>query len=135
MNIGDVSKHTGLPAKTIRYYEEIGLVMPDRRENGYRSYDSVHLQQLAFIRRARTLGFNVDSCRKLLALYTDRERASSDVKSLAKQHLGEIDLKMRELKVMAGTLRHLIANCQGDDRPDCPIINELAGKSERRSAS
>jgi MerR family copper efflux transcriptional regulator len=126
VNIGEASKRTGLPAKTIRYYEDIGLVVPDRRANGYRDYATADVNRLAFIHRARNLGFDIESCRKLLALYSDRSRASADVKELAQQHLTEIDVKMRELKAMADTLRDLIQACHGDNRPDCPIIKELA---------
>lgn len=125
MNIGTAAKRTGLPSKTIRYYEEIDLVTPDRRENGYRDYSEADVNRLAFIHRARNLGFDIESCRKLLALYSDSSRASADVKALAQRHLEEIDDKMRELQAMAATLRDLIHACHGDQRPDCPIIKEL----------
>lgn len=127
MNIGMAAKRSGLPAKTIRYYEEIDLLVPDRLANGYRDYTEADVHRLAFIHRARDLGFDIESCRKLLALYSDTSRASADVKALAKDHLDEIERKMTELQAMAETLRHLIATCHGDDRPDCPIIEELAG--------
>ena len=127
MNISAAAEHSGLPPKTIRYYEEIGLVVPDRRENGYRDYATDDVHRLAFIHRARDLGFDIETCRKLLALYSDRSRASADVKALAKEHLADIERKMAELEAMAKTLRHLVKNCHGDNRPDCPIIDELAG--------
>lgn len=127
MNIGAASKETKLPAKTIRYYEDIGLVIPSRKSNGYRDYSAEDVHRLAFIHRARNLGFDIETCRKLLELYSDRTRASADVKKLASNHLEDIEQKMRELQGMANTLRHLIHNCHGDGRPDCPIINELAG--------
>lgn len=127
MNIGTVSGRTGLPAKTIRYYEDIALVVPDRKPNGYRDYSEADVNRLAFIQRARNLGFDIESCRKLLALYSDRSRASADVKALAEHHLREIDAKMRELQAMSETLHALVEACHGDSRPDCPIITELSG--------
>ena len=126
MNIGAAADRSGLPPKTIRYYEDIKLVVPDRRENGYRDYSEQDVHRLAFIHRARDLGFNIESCRKLLELYSDRSRASADVKRLASEHLADIEKKMRELDAMAATLRHLVKNCRGDSRPDCPIIDGLA---------
>ena len=127
MNIGTAAAQTNLPAKTIRYYEDIGLVVPGRRGNGYRDYSADDVHRLAFIHRARSLGFDIETCRKLLGLYSDRTRASADVKQLASAHLEDIERKMSELESMANTLRHLINNCHGDARPDCPIIDQLAG--------
>ena len=129
MKIGDAALKTELTEKTIRYYEEIGLVVPVRRENGYREFSEQDVLLLKFIARARKLGFSVDDCRQLLSLYSDRKRASKDVKRIAEEHLIEIDLKIKELSDMRDTLRHLVSTCQGNDRPDCPIINDLAGKS------
>lgn len=126
MNIGDAAERSGLPAKTIRYYEEIGLVTPDRTENGYRDFADTHVHQLAFLGRARGLGFSIEDCRRLLALWQDRDRASADVKAVAEKHLTEIDAKMAELAEMRGTLSDLIHSCAGDDRPDCPILSGLA---------
>jgi len=126
MNIGDVSAACGLPAKTIRYYEEIGLIRPNRAENGYRSFSETHLHKLRFLSRARGLGFSVEDCRALLALYEDRGRASADVKAIAEHHLTEIALKMAELAEMQATLQTLVQSCAGDDRPDCPILQGLA---------
>ncbi|MDG4647155.1 Cu(I)-responsive transcriptional regulator [Roseibacterium sp. SDUM158017] len=126
MNIGEVSERTGLPAKTIRYYEEIGLVRPDRDANGYRRFDGQHLHKLAFLGRARSLGFSIEDCRTLLALWEDRERASQDVKAVAERHLAEIDAKMAELAAMRATLSDLVRRCAGDRRPDCPILSDLA---------
>ena len=125
MNIGDAASASGLPAKTIRYYEDIGLIRPDRSPNGYRDFDGVHVAKLNFLKRARSLGFSVDQCRALLSLYEDRERASADVKRLAVEHLGEIEAKITELEAMRATLAHLIDRCHGDDRPDCPILAGL----------
>ena len=126
MNIGEASRATGLPSKTIRYYEEIKLVIPARLENSYRDYGPVDLHRLAFVQRARSLGFSVDECRQLLSLYDDKARASSDVKKLALEKLSEIDKKLIELKSLRSTLNSLATNCHGDDRPDCPIIEEFA---------
>jgi Cu(I)-responsive transcriptional regulator len=126
MNIGDVSDRTGLPAKTIRYYEEIGLVQPARDANGYRRFDARHLHKLAFLGRARSLGFSIEDCRTLLALWEDRDRASADVKAVARKHLDEIDAKMAELSQMRDTLSDLVRRCAGDQRPDCPILRDLA---------
>ncbi|PWK60113.1 Cu(I)-responsive transcriptional regulator [Roseicyclus mahoneyensis] len=126
MNIGDVSEASGLPAKTIRYYEDIGLITPLRSDNGYRQFTQAHLHKLAFIARARGLGFSIEQCRTLLALYEDRERASADVKALAETHLAEIDAKMAELADMRRTLADLVQCCAGDHRPDCPILKGLA---------
>ena len=126
MNIGEAADMTGLPSKTIRYYEDIGLIKPDRAANGYRDYDDKDVHRLAFIQRSRSLGFSIDECRSLLSLYEDKERASSDVKALATDKIREIDRKLRELKSLRDTLKTLADHCHGDDRPDCPIINEIA---------
>ncbi len=126
MNIGEVSEAAGLPAKTIRYYEEIGLIAPLRGGNGYRRFTEAHLHKLAFIARARSLGFSIEQCRTLLALYEDRGRASADVKAVAQTHLGEIDAKMAELTEMRRVLADLVHACAGDERPDCPILTGLA---------
>ena len=126
MTIGEVAAASGLPPKTIRYYEEIGLIRPARGANGYRSFATRDLHKLAFLARARSLGFSIEACRALLALYEDRDRASADVKRIARGHLAEIDRKIAELEGMRATLSDLIDRCHGDDRPDCPIIDDLA---------
>ncbi|MET4702078.1 MerR family copper efflux transcriptional regulator [Constrictibacter sp. MBR-5] len=125
MNIGDVSERSGLPAKTIRYYEDIGLVRPMRSENGYRDFASHDLHKLAFLGRARSLGFSIEECRTLLSLYEDRERSSSSVKAITEKHLARIEQKIVELQALSATLRDLVTRCHGDDRPDCPIMNDL----------
>ncbi len=138
MNIGVVARQTGLPAKTIRYYEEIGLIRADRRPNGYRDYSAQHVQTLSFLRRARAFGFSLDDCRTLLGLYNNPERASADVKSLAARHLEELRLKAAELEHLAATLTQLVSSCSGDGQPDCPIIRELSnshvGKQTKKSS-
>ncbi|MDA0923311.1 MAG: Cu(I)-responsive transcriptional regulator [Proteobacteria bacterium] len=126
MNIGEVSEAAGLPAKTIRYYEDIGLITPLRDANGYRRFTDAHLHKLAFLARSRGLGFSIEQCRTLLALYEDRARASADVKALAETHLAEIDAKMAELAEMRRVLADLVHACAGDHRPDCPILLGLS---------
>ena len=126
MNIGDVARRSGLPAKTIRYYEDIGLIKPLRSANGYRSFRDSDLHKLAFLGRARALGFSIDDCRQLMALYEDQSRASADVKRIAREHLQRIDAKLEELKQMRTTLAGLVSACAGDNRPDCPILADLA---------
>ena len=126
MNIGEVAERSGLPAKTIRYYEEIGLIQPARGANGYRSFDQNDLHRLAFLGRARGLGFTIEECRALLALYADRSRASADVKRIAQEHLRQIDLRLIELQEMRDTLADLVVSCAGDARPDCPILAGLS---------
>lgn len=127
MNIAEVAARSGLPAKTIRYYEDIGLIRPGRAANGYRAFAETDLHKLAFLGRARSLGFSIEECRRLLALWEDRSRASADVKALAEAHLREIDAKIAELQAMRGTLAALVSCCAGDARPDCPILSDLAG--------
>ncbi len=126
MNIGQASEHSGLPAKTIRYYEEIGLVLADRMDNGYRAYDEAHIHKLRFLKRARSLGFGVEECRQLLSLYEDKNRSSADVKAMAETRLDEIDRKIEDLKDLRDTLSTLVDACHGDDRPDCPILEGLS---------
>jgi Cu(I)-responsive transcriptional regulator len=128
MNIGEVARHSRVPPKTIRYYESIGLIDPAARSAaGYRIYGAQDLETLRFIHRARGLGFSVEDVGNLLALWRDRNRASAQVKALARKHVGEIDRKIAELRAMRDTLDDLIERCHGDDRPDCPILKDLAG--------
>ncbi len=127
MNIGDVAKRTNLRAKTIRYYEDIGLVTPLRDTNDYRVFRDSDLHKLTFLARARALGFTIDDCRALLTLYEDETRASSDVKEIANKHLEEIEAKIIDLQAMHATLTHLAQECAGDHRPDCPILEGLSG--------
>jgi Cu(I)-responsive transcriptional regulator len=126
MNISDASDATGLPVKTIRYYEEINLIIPKRQANGYRVFSETDAHKLTFLAHARSLGFPVESCRSLLALYDDQTRASADVKQIATAHLTEIDQKLKELSAMRDTLAFLVQSCAGDSRPDCPILTGLA---------
>ena len=133
MNIGEVADKAGIPAKTIRYYEDIGLIPPARRaESGYRDYDDRDLATLRFVQRARSLGFPVKDVGALLALWHDNARASAEVKRLAADHVGEIDRKLSELGSMRRTLVDLMERCHGDDRPDCPILDDLARAQSAR---
>ena len=126
MNIGEVAQRSGLPAKTIRYYEEIGLIKPLRDTNGYRAFRDSDLHKLAFLGRARSLGFRIEDCRNLMGLYEDDARASADVKNIAKVHLEQINTKISELEAMRSTLTLLVKSCAGDHRPNCPILKNLA---------
>ena len=136
MNIGDAAKLSGVSAKMIRYYEEVGLIRaPARNQNGYRSYDKSNIHELKFSRRARDLGFTVEQISGLMHLWRDRSRASSDVKRIALEHVAALEAKQREIAEMANTLRHLAANCHGDGRPDCPIIENLADGCSHESPS
>lgn len=126
MTIGEAAAASGLPAKTIRYYEEIGLIRPRRDANGYRTFASRDVHRLAFLARARALGFSITECRTLLGLYEDESRASADVKRLAERHLARIDQRISELQALRDTLAGLVAGCAGDRRPDCPILDDLA---------
>lgn len=126
MNIGDAARASGLPAKTIRYYEDIGLIRARRDANGYRAFDAGDVHRLAFLNRARGLGFSIEDCRALLGLYADQGRASEDVKRLAAEHLSRIDARIAELQSMRATVAGLVSACAGDHRPDCPILSDLA---------
>lgn len=130
MNIGQAGKASGVSAKMIRYYESVGLIPEaERSEAGYRVYTDNDIHTLRFIRRSRDLGFSVKDIAQLLALWQDRNRASADVKAFAVTHIEELNRKIAELKSMVQTLEHLASNCQGNNRPDCPILNELADES------
>jgi MerR family copper efflux transcriptional regulator len=129
MNIGQAAAASGISAKTIRYYEDTGLVpVADRTGAGYRVYNENDVHTLRFIQRARRLGFSMGSIRQLLTLWQDRNRASAEVKVLALAQMAELNQKLVGLRAMKRTLEHLAAHCQGDDRPDCPILDDLAGE-------
>ena len=130
MNVGQAAEQSGLPAKTIRYYEEIGLIAPERRGNGYRSYGEAEVQRLAFLKRARDLGFSIEDCRQLVGLHDDTHRASADVRRLALQHVAAIEDKIAELQAMHRTLTGLVAACHGDARPECAILEAIAHDDE-----
>jgi MerR family copper efflux transcriptional regulator len=128
MQIGEAARLSGVSAKMIRHYEAIGLIpSADRRASNYRDYGHHDLHRLAFIRRARDLGFSIPEIRDLLRLWGDRSRSSAEVKRLTEAHIGELEAKIEALTEMRATLAHLAEACEGDDRPDCPIIDRLAG--------
>jgi len=128
MNIGEAARASGVPAKTIRYYEEIGLIGAAKRDtNGYRDYYPADAELLRFIRHARAVGFGIKECRTLVALYRDPNRHSRDVKALAQAKIAEIDRRIAEFQHMRGELAALAAACPGDDDPECAILEELAG--------
>ncbi len=130
MNIGEASRRSGVSAKMIRYYEDIGLIEPPARtQSSYRTYGDREVNTLAFIRQARDLGFSVEQMKTLLALWQDRTRASADVKRLAMAHVAELEEKAAAIRAMTDTLRHLAHNCHGDNRPDCPIIEGIASQA------
>jgi MerR family copper efflux transcriptional regulator len=128
MNIGEAARASGVSEKMVRHYEAIGLLHPARQANGYRSYAEPDVAVLRFIRHARDLAFSLEDIRRLLALWRDRGRASAEVRGLAMQHVAALEEKARTLQAMAASLKHLAAHCHGDDRPDCPILDELEGK-------
>ena len=127
MNIGQAASQSGLSAKMIRYYESIDLLpKAGRSDSGYRRYSAQDLNRLAFIKRSRDLGFSLEEVGKLLALWQDRSRASAEVKALAASHIAELNRKILEMTNLRDTLSELAASCHGDDRPECPILRELA---------
>jgi Cu(I)-responsive transcriptional regulator len=131
MNIGQAAKSSGVSAKMIRYYEQIKLINPAHRtESSYRTYSDNDINTLKFIRRARDLGFSVEQMKTLLALWGDRSRSSADVKAIALEHVAELERKAAAIQAMSRTLKHLAQHCHGDDRPDCPIIDDIAKASD-----
>lgn len=128
MKIGEAARRSGVSAKMIRYYEEIGLLAPaPRAGNSYRDFDARDLHELVFIRRARALGFSMEEIARLLALWRDRGRPSREVKEIAERHVAELKARIVDLQAMVDQLEHLSHCCAGDDRPDCPILEDLAG--------
>lgn len=133
MKIGEVSTASGISQRMIRHYEKISLISPAaRRDSGYRDYGERDVRTLKFIARARDLGFSIEEIGTLLELWNDRSRASADVKALALARAGELKRKERSLHEMRRSLEHLAASCHGDDRPDCPIIDDLEALSRRK---
>jgi len=131
VNIGEAAKATGVSAKMIRYYDEIGLVQPaSRTDSNYREYDAKQINELRFIKRGRSLGFSMQEITQLLSLWRDRGRPSREVKAIADRHLADLDARIAEMQAMAATLRHLSHCCAGDDRPDCPILEDLTAGQE-----
>lgn len=131
MNIGAAAERSDVSAKMIRYYESVGL-LPEaaRRANGYRDYDDADVAILQFVRRGRDLGFSLGEIRELLALWQDRRRPSRDVKRLAEAHVADLRRRITDMTAMADTLQHLSRSCHGDDRPDCPILEDLGAHKD-----
>ena len=131
MNIGQAAEASGVSAKMIRYYEAVGLVArAHRTDGGYRIYSENDIHTLRFIRRARDLGFSVKQIEHLLSLWRNRRRASAEVRRVAQQHIVELDQKIEKLQSMRRTLQQLVQHCHGDRRPECPILDDLAGNEE-----
>lgn len=128
MNIAAAARRAGLTTKALRYYEAIGLIEAGRRGNGYRDYGPADVAKLQFLARARGLGFPVEECRQLLALWGDAHRASADVRALAEARIRDIETKIAELNSLKASLGRLVHACHGDQRPDCPILDDLAGR-------
>lgn len=128
MNIGQASAASGVSAKMIRHYEEIGLVRePKRTASNYRTYSGNDVHVLRFIKRARALGFSVRNIKELLALWQNTSRSSAAVKRIAREHIDELKDKIAELEAMVDALEHLARHCHGDERPECPILEDLEG--------
>lgn len=127
MNIGAAAAASGASAKMIRHYEAVGLLPPaQRRQNAYRDYGEREVHELKFIRRARRLGFSMTEIQALLALWRDRGRPSREVRRIAETHVADLEARIAEMQAMAKTLSRLVRECHGDDRPDCPILEDLA---------
>ncbi len=135
MNIGEAAKATGVSAKMIRHYEEVGLLpAPRRTDAGYRLYNPNDIHTLRFIRHARDLGFSIHDIGELVGLWQNRRRPSRQVKALAQTHIQQLEQKAQELLAMKASLEHLVRCCQGDDRPECPILENLAAEDSRPSS-
>jgi MerR family copper efflux transcriptional regulator len=132
MNIGQAAKASGVSAKMIRHYEEVGLITPpNRTDAGYRQYTDGEVHTLQFIRRSRDLGFSIAQIGELVGLWQDHKRPSRQVKALAEAHIKELEAKAQELLAMKAALQHLAHCCHGDDRPQCPILETLGHKTQR----
>lgn len=131
MNIGQLAKSSGVNAKLIRYYESIGLLPAARRtESNYRVYRPEDVHTLRFIKRSRSLGFSLDEIQVLVSLWQNPERPSSEVKALVNQHIGTLETKLTEIQSILQILKQLSSCCHGDDRPDCPILDDLAQSTQ-----
>ena len=129
MNIGKAAELAGLTVKTVRHYADIQVVIPEKNDKtGYRKFSSADVAKLQFIGKARKFGFSVQECRELLALYEDTKRSSREVKALTLMKIAEIDHKLQELKSLRSQLTDLASSCQGNERPDCPILNALSSE-------
>lgn len=135
MRISEAARRSGLTAKTIRYYEQIGLLSAGRRDNGYRDYDAADVDRLAFLASAREIGFSIEECRALLSLHDDPHRASCEVRDIAAGKLADLDRRLEKLRAMRRRLARLTDACRGDDSPDCPIIEDLSGRRDAKAAA
>jgi len=134
MNIGEASKKSGVSAKLIRHYESIGIIpKASRALSGYRTYSDREVNILKFVKRSRSLGFSMEEIKKLVSLWRNKKRTSQEVKKLATKHIDELEQKITELQSMVETLKHLAMNCHGDERPDCPILDELAAENPEKN--
>ena len=130
MNIGKAAKLSGLTVKAVRYYSDIGIIKPNVAvDTGYRDFSEPDLAKLQFVAKARKFDFSIDDCRELLALYENTERSSKEVKALTLEKIAEIDTKLTELKMLRDQLSSLAYACQGNDRPDCPILDALSARN------
>lgn len=126
MNIGELAELSGLNSKMIRRYEELGILpRPKRKDSGYRQYSETDVHNAKFVKRARELGFSMKDIKVLLGLWRNKNRASAQVKKIAKNHIDELEAKLHDIQQMLNTLKHLSKNCHGDSRPECPILDEL----------
>lgn len=134
--IGQAARRSGISAKMVRHYESLGLLpRVTRTGSGYRQYGEADVRQLRFIRRARDLGFSLDEITELLGLWSNRGRASASVKRIAQRHVDELTARIASLQAMQRSLQELLHDCHGDERPDCPILDDLAGDTDRPSVS
>ena len=132
MNISMAAEQSVVSAKMIRYYESIGLIeAADRRDNGYRDYGDTEVAMLQFVRRTRDLGFSLDEVASLLTLWRNRRRSSREVRRLAEKHLADIDARIADMRAVSRTLKRLVHACHGDDRPECPIPDDLAASKPK----
>ncbi|MFZ3120304.1 MAG: Cu(I)-responsive transcriptional regulator [Variovorax sp.] len=129
-NIGEAARRSGVSARMVRHYEGLGL-LPEvaRTESGYRQYTEADIHTLRFVKRSRDLGFSMEEIAELVGLWHNRRRTSASVKRIAQKHLGDLEQRIADMQAMQRTLSHLVHCCHGDARPDCPILEDLAGAS------
>lgn len=131
MNISQAARQSGLSAKTIRYYEEIGLIAPaSRGDNGYRQYDGRSVEELSFLARARDVGFDLQECRQLLELQRDSQRQSRHARQLVLEKSAQLKARIKQLRAMQAVLEDMASRCHGDEGPECAILEDLAGSAE-----
>lgn len=136
VNIGEAARRSGVTPKMVRHYENLGLLPPVMRtDSGYRQYGERDIHTLRFIRRSRDLGFSMAEIADLLGLWQDQQRASAQVRQIATQHIADLGRRIAALDAMKKTLEQLVDCCHGNDRPDCPILDDLAGASDQSTLS